>query len=474
MPSFINPYNFVRFAGTTPALREKPVGHSGSHPGLHSGRFVCRLVALSPIFIPYRPPDENRSIPGVYELIRLPPSPPKRGETQPRSRPPHKSFLKFFHTGDGIPTIPATSLKGELRSIAEALSNGCVSLFGGEYEEGHRVVADLSLPVVTKGKEKLKFTACDDFQNLCPTCRLFGMSTPATVKEEKEDEPFFRGKVTFNDARLEGEPQYLNPVLLIELSNPKPRHRQYYSEGGLGQLAVGRKFYYHSPALGLLTARPEEVQLLEKFRVSRNLPAMSPDGLHRKNTIRPLTPFSIFRFEIDFHDLTDAELALLVYSLELSPMLTLEEGHLPIDSTHRLKNGAQMIAALQAGTGNAGVYHKIGYGKPAGLGTSAIYIEELINLNPQDRYSGVEEQTQPASGQRLREWVANQKQAFLEQQAVVQPQADGTMKKVIPQNIRELRQILRWPNRFGNRLRYPSRDENEFTQPLALPGHEGQ
>lgn len=67
-------------------------------------------------------------------------------------------YYSFFRTNQNI-TIPGTSIKGAVRSVAEAISNSCVILKGS--------------------KENLAFNPCKfELENskLCPACNLFGIT----------------------------------------------------------------------------------------------------------------------------------------------------------------------------------------------------------------------------------------------------------------------------------------------------------
>ncbi|HED03623.1 MAG TPA: TIGR03986 family CRISPR-associated RAMP protein [Candidatus Fraserbacteria bacterium] len=97
MPNFINPYNFVRCG--KPSLRKPYVSVRRFH-GL-SGTITCELKTITPIFI----------------------GGPREGDNQ---------RIRFFKI-NGEPAIPATSLKGVIRSVAEAASNSCFSIFDDQH-----------------------------------------------------------------------------------------------------------------------------------------------------------------------------------------------------------------------------------------------------------------------------------------------------------------------------------------------------
>lgn len=102
---FLNPYNFVRYLETsrkTESLlaRVAPPPHD-RYVGL-TGRITCTLTAETPIFV-----SDSHAVQG------------KATE--------HRTF-RFFEY-DGEPAIPATSLRGMVRSVFEAVTNSCYSVF---------------------------------------------------------------------------------------------------------------------------------------------------------------------------------------------------------------------------------------------------------------------------------------------------------------------------------------------------------
>jgi len=99
--SFVNPYNFVHPG--EPAKKEPPVGHH-KFEGL-SGKIVCTLKTLTPIFIPDSEFVEKEVGEGKYHKI-----------------------LKFYRVNEEL-CLPPTSLKGMVRSVAEAASNSCFLQF---------------------------------------------------------------------------------------------------------------------------------------------------------------------------------------------------------------------------------------------------------------------------------------------------------------------------------------------------------
>jgi CRISPR-associated protein (TIGR03986 family) len=172
------------------------------------------------------------------------------------------------------------------------------------------------------------FRQCRDLRSLCPACRMFGMM------QTGRDAPMLEGHVRFNDGVCRA-PVLREPMYTPILSNPKPRHTIWYFAAAGGR-PTGRKFYYHQAAVaaesGLRTTRRHE--------------------LAQNVLIAPLDVGSRFDFTADFESVEEDDLRLLLYAL------VLEEG----------------------------MRHKIGYAKPAGLGSIEIRLTRLQVRDMAKRY----------------------------------------------------------------------------------------
>lgn len=104
---FLNPYNFVR------SLEARPQGHilGNCPPPPHdryvglTGRITCEVEAVTPLFI-----SDSHNI-----------------KVDPDGEKEHKIY-RFFEY-DGQPSLPASSLRGMTRSVYEAVTNSCFSVF---------------------------------------------------------------------------------------------------------------------------------------------------------------------------------------------------------------------------------------------------------------------------------------------------------------------------------------------------------
>ncbi|MEZ4737469.1 MAG: TIGR03986 family CRISPR-associated RAMP protein [Caldilineaceae bacterium] len=109
---FLNPYNFVR---PLPTARKEAIVLGDCPPPPHdryvglTGRIVCAVEAKTPLFI-----SDSHAIIGATGS--------------------HRSY-RFFQTpdADGVlqPALPATSLRGMVRSVFEAATNSCFGVFDG-------------------------------------------------------------------------------------------------------------------------------------------------------------------------------------------------------------------------------------------------------------------------------------------------------------------------------------------------------
>ncbi|MGB9872928.1 MAG: RAMP superfamily CRISPR-associated protein, partial [Anaerolineae bacterium] len=197
----MNPYGFVRLGPA--AQREAAIRHD--HFQGVSGQLHCRLTALTHLFIP---------------------------QTQETVRGRHQE-LRLLRSADGRPLLPGSSLKGVIRSVAEALSGSCLTLplpgRGGEIEYRGRPPVSYRIP---RG-----FEHCRNADHLCPACRIFGSLSG--------DNPFL-GKIGLSDA-VAVEDFEVETITIEALMEPKPRHRAWYEDPVQKGYLRGRKFYYHRP-----------------------------------------------------------------------------------------------------------------------------------------------------------------------------------------------------------------------------------
>lgn len=336
----MNPYNFVRLDLSRPPQRD---GRRIKNEGLNWifglwGSIDCRLETLTPLFI---------------------------GSNITREDKDHK-YMDYL-LRNGKPFIPGTSLKGAIRSIAEAAANSCLAVA----TENSRNPANDIL-----SKIPAEFRPCHDRGALCITCRMFGAGRKAMLT----------GKVSFGDGlpvKVEDGGWVTLPPLMV----PKPRHAVWYFPN---QQVAGRKFYYHQPGVRLASA--------EKSPLNK--------------TVHLIGPGSIFEFRVKFWGLDQEELGLLFYALFLEP----------------------------------GLKHKLGMGKPLGLGSVSISPVAAHLCEMHRRYTSWSKGVLTANrleGEALSEYIAKLTEPWRESQAI---------------NLQDVRQILCFDPSRKVSFAYPSRE----------------
>jgi CRISPR/Cas system CSM-associated protein Csm3 (group 7 of RAMP superfamily) len=237
------PYDFVPIAKPVTA---KTVGHEVVRgQGYSSGKLVYQLRALSPIFVAT----------GSYAL---------GGEDLTYTDEP---VVRACYRVDGAPAIPGSSLKGVVRSVAEAVSPSCVS------------TTRLDSRLIPYAPQKRRGGCQPD--DACPACSIFGMMSRMA-------------KVSFTDARLvKGKVRlYSLPALFAPRAH---QAAQIYQED---RQFKGRKFYYHGhPAEDI---RQPPVEIIEEG--------------------------SLLHGELHFENLSDAEFGLLIFALGLDASFALKLG----------------------------------------------------------------------------------------------------------------------------------------------------
>jgi len=172
------------------------------------------------------------------------------------------SLVKAHFRCEGKPTIPGSSLKGAIRSIVEAISKppSCLRI--------SQARSDNLPPNVRR---------CLNKDQLCLACRMFGAMG-------------YLGQVHFSDAVAQQSKTEI--VQIPSLFPPRPRERVYYERNKI----VGRKFYMHG-------------------RDGKTAPGNVPTEVCPVGTT--------FSLRIDFVNLSDAQLALLLCALgQGAPKLT--------------------------------------------------------------------------------------------------------------------------------------------------------
>lgn len=189
---------------------------------------------------------------------------------------PQVGVVNPFHRVNGVPTIPGSSLKGVVRSIVEAVSPSCLTIT--------RVPPNLLPRSVTLAQTHR--SQCGP-THACPACSMFGRMGQL-------------GKACFSDAQPEGKVQ-TQLFRLAALYAPRAFRtpRSYLdNDKEKGGRFKGRKFYYHSR------------------------PAEDP----RQPPVEVLRAGQLLHGQVDFENLTAAELGLLFFATGVDGSLVLKLG----------------------------------------------------------------------------------------------------------------------------------------------------
>jgi hypothetical protein len=237
-PPAPKPFGFVEISPLGQDDRERPAGHDRYLDGHFSGVIETTLVVATPLHIGS----------GGLRMTGNPQVPLVRSFTRVR----------------GQPAIPASTLKGLVRSTVEAISRSCVRITRARWHQ----LPEGAAP-------------CRDKRKLCVACRMFGALG-------------YQGLVRFSDAVL-GEGQKLAIARMPSLFSPRSRTRVYY---GAGDRVKGRKIYRHGRTV-----------------TNANTP------------VEVLRPKSTLAFQIQFDNLTKAQVGLLLTGMGLgNPALVLKVG----------------------------------------------------------------------------------------------------------------------------------------------------
>jgi len=344
----VDPYGFVRLVGRPERLPARP---HHRFEGL-SGRLTCRLTVKTPLFV-YNP-----------QFAR----PVGRGHEQ-----------ASFPVYDGQAIIPGSSLKGVIRSVAEAVEASCFTLFGGPRYRGSGITRGMQVRV----KLPDSYEHCTRRDRLCPACRLFGFLHRGEVHA---------GKVSIGDAIApQGQYELMDFIVLDVLSTPKPEARTgvYVIQQGGRNVVRGRKFYRH--------------------RLDGVLTRAGGKKDRQNKTVQPIAPGSTFAFEVEYTDLREKELRLLLYALALEP----------------------------------GLWHKVGLGKPIGMGSAHIEIVSWQRIDRMARYQSVGGgMDEPLEGEALQHELDTWLRPYRESDAL---------------NLQDLRELWRYEHEYEVRYARPEK-----------------
>ena len=315
---FWNPYRWVDVPDKV-VQHETPNYHHRMN-GL-SGRLDCQLEALTPLLI---------------------------GDGNGR-------FVR--HRRSQRPYIPATSLKGSIRSLAELVGNASVPFGGADPKHAP--------PKARTNQGQLDIVA-----------RTFGYLDGGNA---------FAGLVHFSDADMLGDPRP-HTSYTVAVGQPRSTHDAFYPN------KARRKFYHHRVGATGLT-KPHS-------------------GITQTSTVDPAPPGTSFVFTVQFTNLREAELNLLLYCLTLEKQC---EVSLSREALGPDDQGSKTLTGP--------LRHKIGGAKPHGAGSVHIQIKKMqLREDAAARYRGEE---------RMSAWESEQLTGELERRtAAFRQRTDSTMKQL--------------------------------------------
>lgn len=216
-------------------------------------------------------------------------------------------------------------------------SNGrCYTVYYKKFHENGKDYVYLSPAQISRSvfKNRLddllgEHSHCTNPEYVCEACSLFGM-----IGTGNNNLPALASRVRFTDAKIITKPRYITATLK-ELAGPKISSVEFYSTApnteylwtydSSGVTVNGRKFYFHHTG------------------------DYSTSDKNRRNITTELVDKGAqFEFDVFFDKVTDEELKKLVWTLAI--------GENSSDSNHQ---------------------HKIGHGKPIGLGSVKIIVDSV-------------------------------------------------------------------------------------------------
>jgi len=234
------------------------------------------------------------------------------------------------------------------------------------------------------------FLHCENNTHLCIACRTFGM-----LKERAGG--VFLGKINIGDAVAYADNIYkYEPMYTTVLVEPKPHHEAFYLDEAHRHIA-GRKFYFHhSPDM-----KPLSEPGLRLF-----------GGRPANRFIQPLDYDTRFHFRVDFTGLEADEFGALLLAIALEEKMR----------------------------------HKIGYGKPLGLGSVYLQPTAMTMVDYSRRYmrSAAERGITSLQGDDVWNKFYEHIDSF-------------TQKHLVTIAMDDLRRIWLWPPEPGVDYYYPSK-----------------
>jgi len=166
---FLNPYNFVRLLDeprpTNHVLGSIPPPPHDRYTGL-SGRISCKLEAVTPLFVS-----------------------DSHGTSKEAVKDGKDHYTYRFFEYDGQPAIPASSLRGMLRNVFEAVTISCLPVFAGDRKLEYRQATQYALKLKAGIVRSLPSDEQPGTISLCRTAKI-----GAYYSGQKEERNSLSGK----------------------------------------------------------------------------------------------------------------------------------------------------------------------------------------------------------------------------------------------------------------------------------------
>lgn len=200
---------------------------------------------------------------------------------------------------------------------------------------------------------------------LCPACRTFGWV-------HGDEQGAYRGRVRFHNGTLETVGGQVGELRLAILSSPKPTTARFYLTAPTGEPTNGRPDeevgYDGNSGENRLRGR----KIYRRFPFDEGditIPARSDQN---RTIVDPEGPNAVFQFSVEFDNLAEPELGAFLWALTVGGL-----GH-----------------------------HRLGYGKPLGLGIAKVEVIRIETLSPHERFTSLSETGfGPVSLERASQWV---------------------------------------------------------------------
>lgn len=323
--------------------------------------------------------------------------------------------------------------------------------FRGAGNDRAKNIARVQLPRIKYEKSRgdrllSNYTKCKDIEKLCPACRIFG----TVIEKDTKKTDSFAGNVSFSVCKLKGDKlNLISGQLLKILSSPKPTSCNFYlylidpedpqkvrdydgraiersgrgfspNPNNIGGVQIrGRKFYWHQPY------DENDKNALKRYTTTKEELDKNKQKLGLTSSVELLLPPAEFTFTVEFDNLDDSELGLLLWSLEL------EEG----------------------------MAHKLGMGKPIGLGSVKINTKLEI-IKRIDRYTTILSTGIPKEPAKKKIYIDKFEKKMQEEN-------NNKNFDAIP-NTSDLKKIMSLQNPPQNNVKYPG-DFDWFARHKDLP-----